>query len=230
MKLDRLCEREMVGNVPVVPSKGLPFPKGEAEKDFVAQGYQAKVFMPPNLQKSNAIVKVASLGRNPYNDSYMHYIHEILNDPNNPFFPRIYSAKVYLQNDRYYLVVVMEKLQPIRGNKIADAAEHLLAQLGIDKAAIRRSRKRQGQDTRLDKEDRVIDLSFDIGTMLRDEDGIRELIELSDNEQFKHAMETIMKVKNSSHDHRYDMHLGNWMVRLTGHGPQLVITDPLVTL
>ena len=43
------------------------------------------------------------------------------------------------------------------------------------------------------------------------------------NPAFKEAM---VKIEEWAQMFSYDLHAGNWMFRLTPHGPQLVIIDP----
>lgn len=229
MRLATLFEREMVGKIPVVHSKGVPFPKGGDDKSYIASGAQARVYLPPSLKNTNSIVKVANIrANNVRNDGYVQFINEVLNRPNNPFFPRIYSAKIYEDKQgRSYFVVVMEKLHPVKRGNLREAAAALFQQLGITLDEIKKFRERQGRDTEIDSDYSVPDLSFDVGRMFANPGFVEYLLKQSNNEYFHEAMNVVEKVTQGS-GIRIDLHTENWMVRLTGHGPQLVMIDPVI--
>ena len=143
-------------------------------------------------------------------DSYYQFIELILKNQNNPFFPRIHSAILTFEKEieKYMLMIVMEKLVSLKTVNVA--ARHILSQLGISDT------KEIGE---LEDDDfEWMKYWFEMGSYRR------KLIASSKNPQFKKAMALL---EPYFAEHGPDMHEGNIMVRSTGHGPQLVLIDPL---
>ena len=161
-----------------------------------------------NTNKPNTIRKV--YGLDDFNDPYYQFIKMIEQHQDNPFFPRIYRHHVYknkpLNQSRisdYFMtgVVMMEKLQPLFGGRIdQDVVRALFANLGV---SIRE----------------VDDLQW----IFEDRAQIQKVINTTTNDTFAEALRILI----SSGRKTYDLHAGNWMVRLTSIGPQLVILDPV---
>ncbi len=165
-------------------------------------GLQASV----HKTKSNTVVKKAYIpNANPEDDAYVKYVKLISEHQGNPFFPRIYSAKMYQEDPvegaelgKVYLVVHMERLQELTGKKITDTAQELIRSLGING---------------------LTDNSFD-NTASR-----FSIAEETTNPQLRDAiflMEPLFREFGS------DLHVGNFMLRLTSTGPQLVFADPFI--
>lgn len=96
---------------------------------------------------------------------------------------------------------MMEKLQPLFGGRIdQDVVRALFANLGV---SIRE----------------VDDLQW----IFEDRAQIQKVINTTTNDTFAEALRILI----SSGRKTYDLHAGNWMVRLTSIGPQLVILDPV---
>ena len=132
MKLqDFVTEKEtrMMGNIPVVTVARPPF--GYGKKHYIGGGIQANVYAPPSLQRSNKVVKIAMMFVEPENDAYTRYVNLVLDHPDNPFFPKIYFAKMYrvaddsddrADSDDFYLMVELERLHEVRGERLIDVA------------------------------------------------------------------------------------------------------------
>jgi hypothetical protein len=160
-----------------------------------------------STNKTNTVRKV--YGLDSFDDPYYRYIKMIEQHQDNPFFPRIYRHSVYKNKafapnrlSDYFMtgVVMMEKLQPLAGGRIDKEVVHaLFMNLGVD----------------LTKHDLY-------GTFMN-RTNIQKIIDTTTNEQFADALRLLL----SSGRHAFDLHAGNWMVRLTSVGPQLVILDPV---
>lgn len=166
----------------------------------MGQGLQAVV----GKTKGNTVIKKAAIYGN--NDAYLQYVALIAEHQDNPFFPQIYSAKVFQEappedvkgyaKGQMYLVVHMERLHEINNPKIKDAVEEQAKRLGIGSL-----------------EDVTLDDEYDRKSIAGD----------TNNPQLKEALELMEPLFQY---YGSDMHLGNWMVRLTSTGPQLVFADP----
>lgn len=161
-----------------------------------------------NTNKPNTIRKV--YGLDDFNDPYYQFIKMIEQHQDNPFFPRIYRHHVYknkpLTQSRisdYFMtgVVMMEKLQPLYGGRIGmDVVVALFSNLGIT----------------------IRDVD-DVQWIFDDRANIQKVINTTTNDTFADALRILISSGRKS----YDLHAGNWMVRLTSVGPQLVILDPV---
>lgn len=159
----------------------------------IGGGVTAQVF---GSEKPNTIRKI-SYHASP-NDAYIQYIKIILQHQDNPFFPRIYNAKLYKKSGLYALFMEMEKLISLKDPKMIDTAYHIFRQLGLDYMSYR---------------------PWD----WENSNFIEGLKQKSNNPHFIEAvniLEPLFKKFIS------DLHKNNMMVRLTSSGPQLVITDP----
>lgn len=147
------------------------------------------------------------------NDGYIQYIKTIQKHQDNPFFPRIHHAKIYKENDTYALNMQVEKLVPLQHPKMIKTAPHIFRQLGLDWS-------QYGEDVSTEETP-----SWKYKREIWEDDKkINEMIANTNNPKFAEAIKVLapfMKQFGS------DLHLGNFMVRLTGSGPQLVITDPV---
>lgn len=166
-------------------------------KEELGSGVSAVAF---KSKKPNTVSKI-SYHSSP-NDGYIQYIKAIHKNQNNPFFPRIYNAKLYQgeSDDLYALYVEMEKLIPLKNERMIETAPHLFDQVGLDWDRHRPEDWNNPQK-------------------------IREVIQSTKNPKFAEALRILspFMVKFGS-----DLHRNNIMVRLTGAGPQLVITDPVI--
>lgn len=163
----------------------------------------------------NKVIKTSDIyTENPEQDEYVQFIKMILDHQNNPFFPRIYSAKMVYNNktDSYQLVTTMEKLMKLDNEKFEDSAKHLFKQLGFN------TRNPLGTTYKFPQGN-----VSNLWSWFQKPANRKKLMATTKNPQLKDAM-TLLEpyIKKFGQD----LHTGNIMVRLTGHGPQLVIIDP----
>lgn len=170
-------------------------------KEELGSGVSAVAF---KSDKPNTVNKV-SYHSNP-NDGYIKYIKEIMKKKDNPFFPRIYNAKIYKEGNQYALYMQMEKLLPLPipsdenpSPKLEGMGERLFSNLGLDWKYYSRE-------------------------IWEDPRKLVKLAKETNNPQFAEAIKVIYPLTL-----RYgsDLHRKNFMIRLTGVGPQLVVTDPV---
>lgn len=169
----------------------------------MGSGLQATV----SKTKSNTVVKKASVSNDihPERDAYVQYVKLVSENQGNPFFPHIYKARLFKQQPeegaeigRMYIVVHMERFHEMRDEKISDSIQELVKSLGIGN---------------------LTDRSFD------DSASRFAIAEETSNPQLRDAiflMEPLFQQFGS------DLHIGNFMVRLTSTGPQLVFADPFI--
>ena len=134
-------------------------------------------------------------------DGYIQYIKTVMKHQDNPFFPKIYNAKLYKEGDTYALNMQLERLYSVKNPKINDAVRHMFKEVGLD------------YDT-YDTE------NWDDVKWVRQ----IQVKNVHRNPKFARAVNILIP-----HLRRFgsDLHRENLMVRLTGAGPQLVITDPV---
>ncbi len=181
--------------------------------DILGSGMQAKVYQHPN--HTDRVVKVVKLF-NPRTDAYTNFVRLIVKHQDNPFFPRIFSAKIHeMPNDAdgalpYRLIIVMEKLHPVDSEKLQDATIESLWRLGIN--------------TDSWSDDELYDAVLNVKMAFNNSDRRKKLAAETNNPQFKEALELLEPYFEAFGT---DMHIGNIMIRLTGSGPQIVLIDPL---
>ena len=206
MKVADLLEAD----IPRISTNRRPLQKSAKHK-ILGRGVQGMAQQ--HARDPNKVIKTSEIyHENPEKDEYVQFIKLILDHQDNPFFPRIHKAKLVYNNrtDTYELVAVMEKLVSLRNEKIRDVAEHLFNQMDIKvEDAVVHER---------DKED--FRWLFD---WFKDPENRKKIVQHSKNPQFKQAMKLLEPYIQK---YGQDLHGGNIMVRLTGHGPQLVIIDP----
>lgn len=164
-----------------------------------------------DTNRPNEVRKI--YGLDDFNDPYYKYIKTIEQHQDNPFFPRIYRHKVYknkpLKQSRisdYFMtgVVMMEKLQPLNAGRGSLISKEVIVAL-FDNLGIK------------------INEIIDLYSIFEDRKQIQKVINMTTNDTFAEALRILI----SSGRNLYDMHAGNWMIRLTSVGPQLVILDPV---
>lgn len=159
---------------------------------MLGQGMQAVAVRHP---KSKTVIKKVNITGD--EDPAVKYVKLIANHQNNPFFPRIYSAKVYRLRDNGQLIMVMhmERLHEWDTPQLQDATRQSAEHLGFE----------------------LSDFTLD------DFDDRERIATATKNPKLKEAlrlMEPLFQQFGS------DLHEANWMVRLTSTGPQLVFADP----
>lgn len=177
----------------------------------IGKGARASVFKHPK-DPSKVVKYVQIYDDNPRNDAYVQYVDLAMKNRDNPFFPRIYKAKMVRHANResaYTLVLTMEKLQPLANlDDINDKLEFSTSQL-IKRLGIPISNPVSG----------VYDLDY----WLNDASNRNNLKRETKNPQLKQALELMEPFWRV---HMNDLHNENFMVRLTKSGPQLVFVDP----
>ena len=161
-----------------------------------------------DTNKPNTIRKV--YGLDSLNDPYYQFIKMIEQHQDNPFFPRIYRHHVYKNKplkqshiSDYFMtgVVMMEKLYPLyRGPLDNDTIAAIFENLGLK-----------------------FNTPDDLYPMFENRTAIQQVINTTTNDTFADALRILIASGRKS----YDLHAGNWMVRLTSVGPQIVILDPV---
>lgn len=219
---------EIVSTDKIIKVKGTPKIPGEP----IGEGYFAKVY--PG-RKTNTVIKVAN-AQNP-DDAYINFIREAMDHQDNPFFPRVYNAKIYktdpdqnleryknLTKYEFVFVVETERLIPLTSEKIYDSIPHILEQLGIkaDELISDTGQADKRRDYDQDSEERHFILSTKLNAAFEE---IEQLKHMTDNQQFIEALNAVERLHQKGHN--VDMHAANAMVRLTSTGPQLVLTDPV---
>ncbi len=179
--------------------------RDQKSKKVLGAGVQGAALL---TNKPNTIRKV--YGMDDFNDPYYQFIKMIEQHQDNPFFPRIYRHSIYKNKEfrlsgihSYFMtgVVLMEKLQPLYGGRIDnDTIVAMFENLGLK-----------------------IDTPDDLYSMFEDRKTIQKVIEKTTNDTFADALRMLL----SSGRRSYDLHSGNWMIRLTSVGPQIVILDPV---
>lgn len=175
----------------------------------------SKIYL--DKKQPNQILKVVPI--HDQRDSYYTYVRMIEKHQNNPFFPKIAGIRLYEvepyehTSDSGYksnikehllLYVWMEKLVPL--SKLdSEHARQLLSNVGIFY---------EGDF----KDDLTMRSLFDMKFQRQD------IAQNSQIPQFNKALRLLEPLFKKFHS---DLHAGNMMVRLTGVGPQLVITDPV---
>ena len=125
------------------------------------------------------------------------------------------------QFNYYQLIIVMEKLYPLKGND--SAALPILQELGIlpqDLTTIEKTTNFKGEEVDTDP----LDL---LSTILNNPIERKRLRQIAKDPFFNQAMKLLEPLLIK---HAPDMHHGNIMLRKSPDGPHLVIIDPVVEL
>ena len=229
MKLhDLLIERIDLSKPTMIDFKGHQWLPVSGE--LAGQGIQARVYK----TGSGVVTKVAVLDDElGLRDPAVKFLDIILQHQDNPFFPRIYHARVYRDKEGILnpiLLVQMEKLMSMTDPKIEDAAAGLLDQLGIGTSELSPKFKEYVKRSEWSKPTKrimtktsALNNKLMSASMKGDTKAIARLGSRSKNPQFREAIKLLAPTMAKEGS---DLHHGNWMVRLTAAGPQLVIIDP----
>lgn len=255
----KLCELLNEDNIKNVKVKYLP--NIGANTDKIGSGAEAEVYAG---RDSGTIIKELWIKESTKTSATYQYIDMVMSHQDNPFFPRIYNAKLYTRHvgkGHSKLVIHMERLQTFNSAKTEHLLPQLLDQLGISaddvggwpESAERIRNMKSGShytesiDAEAMRTKRKDDVGrhkmlADIGTALfnkfKTARGREELMKRSTNPQLKEAIKLtgniILKgeegnAQGSGRITKGDLHESNIMVRLTQHGPQLVIVDPVIS-
>lgn len=178
--------------------KELTFP----DQYEVGYGMQATVFRHP--RHPGTVIKKVRV-REPRTDGHVLFTKLALKHQDNPFFPKIYNASMrFLNTGGQELVIQMERLHNIRDEDLAEAMKHMFERLGFDRD--------------------MLDTISSMYHYLSDPTKWNHLKTHTNNPKFREALEILEPAIKKFDGH--DLHLDNFMVRLTSIGPQLVIIDP----
>lgn len=178
---------------------------------FIGRGAFAEVY---KGKHPNTVIKVARIGIGGMESAYLDFVRTAMKHQDNPFFPRIYNAKLYITprsrdpDKPNIFVVEMEKLFPLTHDMIIESGVSLLNQMGI------KTTERISSDR----------LSHKLEQTFVSSNKRQKLMNTSTNSLFVQALEAMEPLFQK---HLVDTQAANWMVRLTGQGPHIVITDPV---
>jgi len=221
MKLIELTERD---NIQHVKSNKRPNLKN-LEK--IGSGSEAVVYR----AKNNSVLKVLNI-KNTEDGTYQ-YIDMVMDNQDNLFFPKIYSAKSY-ESPAYSggmtLYINMEKLVPFKSAKATHLFPILIKQMGLSDELNAELNLDYNTDDITDQDYKKVEhIGFRIQRMFNEKEGREKLIKHSTNPQLKDAFKKTSDIISSSSRLSGDLHDENFMLRLTGVGPQLVIVDPILS-
>ena len=196
--------------------------------DLAGKGVQARAYKTGMGMITKVAVLDDELG---LRDPAVKFLDIILQHQDNPFFPKIYHARVYRDKEGILdpiLLVQMEKLMPITDEKIRDSVAGLFDKLGIGtkdlSPAFTKHVKQYDKPTQtILSKTSALNKKLMTAAMAGDSKAIARHGSRSKNPQFREALKLLAPTMAQEGS---DLHHGNWMVRLTGVGPQLVIIDP----
>jgi len=174
----------------------------------------------------NAVIKVIDITLGAQVDGQVANTNMVLEHQDNPFFPKIYKAvifKHYNPGGDHKLYIEMERLHEMTAEKLRHNHEAVLHSMGLDPSLISGETDVHGEDP-----ERYLYALEEIMRLLAHPENIpADFITKIKNPQFIEAIRILRKTQ-AQHHVGYDLHAGNYMYRLTGVGPQLVIIDPFV--
>lgn len=199
---------------------------GNADWDKVGAGAQADVYS--HQGKPGTVTKVAHIKDT--EDATYKFIELAMAHQDNPYFPRINSAKVYnsdessnrlsFKDSKNVLIINMERLIPVKNQKIRQMLPVLFNQIGI--------KSEKGGTEDVSKND-LDSLGTQLWELFGSPEGRKQIISDTKIPELKEALTLTSNLIESNPDFRPDLHEDNVMIRLTGSGPQLVIVDPAIS-
>lgn len=219
MKLQELFEApfQLDATKPIEPK--YPYRDMEMNKligQKISSGSQAHAYQHP---RGNTVIKEVRLKSE--NDPYLNFVKLALQYQHNPYFPKFYSAKIYLDMfDKLMLVLNMERLQSISSDKLIDTILERMKRLGWEKAEeIYRKGATDPESTGINKlEDYLMPLH---SSSFR-----KTLSNITSDPHLKEMLQAIDKMQGPGWG-SLDLHKGNFMIRLSNTGPQIVLIDPV---
>lgn len=207
MKIDDIFVESSSRNIDLRPIqiKGVLSVQNFGKLHQIGGGIEATVFL---TRSANAVLKVVPLD-DISGSGFIDFLHVVSKNPDNEFFPKIHKARIYEDvNGDLTLVVKMEKLVPF-SKQTGRLFDDLFLQIGLEQADI--------EVYTMYQDPWFFSERFD-NKKFRDEITAR-----SSNPEFVEAMRQLeplfMRWKS-------DLKPDNWMVRMGGGEPQLVIVDP----
>lgn len=221
----------MLGNIPFITRNDTKGLVDWSKMKHIDAGAEGDVY---ETRSGNSVLKVVRLHEmEAKNNSYMRFVSVCLAHQDNPFFPKIFSAKVYRirpeqqqhtktrrpadspydevdEHAMNVLVVHMERLIPI--DMVSDAVrQKVFGRLEMKTFTDNHHHPQKFKDKLL---------ANDLGTRRN----VRKMIESTTNVNFRTALQALQHLFAVFDG---DTHSGNWMIRNSGSGPQLVIIDPI---
>jgi hypothetical protein len=221
MRLQELFEKSDISEATPINFKGRTFLP--ISGDLAGEGVQARVYH----TGQGMVTKIAAFER--MEDPTITFLKLVLENQDNPFFPRIYHARIYKdktgERDHMLLIIQMEKLTSLLSPKIRDAAAALFKQLGIELTKKQQDNLDVLTNPKMVANRHVSMLASNIDDIYFDVDDrtLDKNLQKSKNPKFNEAVKLLYPYVEFGMS---DLHANNWMVRLTPHGPQLVIIDP----
>lgn len=226
MKLKYLFELDRVIPIKKGSSYVLPAqPKGTEERGRVHLGTGAQASASERPSKPGFIQKKVYFHTKDHTkDPYFRFVQIILSHQDNPFFPRISSAKVYEDPaGNRFMLIEMEKLFSINNPRLEHMWPHFLEQMGFDQQTIEHiilqyTKYKPWAEEELDE---IMRKAFAMPQY-------RELMrQQTRNPKFREAME-VLEHLFADPQIDVDTHTENLRARLTGTGPQIVLMDPFI--
>ncbi len=230
MKIHELLNERVDLSKPVpVDLKGRTFMP--ISGDLVGKGIQARVYG----NSTGQVTKVAAVDpKKGMDDSAVAFIKIALENQHNTFFPRIYHAVLYAdkENPKAYqnLVIQMERLAPLSSVKVHESAVRLFKQIGFDldekivKMYFNPEKDVEANEKHIEA---ITSKAQDVFVSTKKggayTGSLEKLAKKSRNKDFVDAVGILAPLMEK---YGADLHEGNWMIRLTQYGPQLVIVDP----
>lgn len=180
-----------------------------------------------NKRDPHTVIRHNSNVDNPGIDSSNVYYTWLVNTKaynENPYYPRIYQKTTLTDKDAKKLIKYeIEKLKPI--DKLDTTMIRALTYKLFDDALINKILKRRASST-VNPWHEIADEERALLILL---DGLEEVFfgATSNDENLNDAMRKVKELSKENFISGSDIHRGNIMVRLTPHGPQLVLTDPI---
>jgi len=200
--------------------------KGEPQMPKTPQlgkpGAEASAFQ--TKSSPGTITKVIPNIRDPKDSAQVVFTQIAMANEGNPFFPRFYKAKMvpHGKEGMNTLFVEMEKLQPLFSDKLKHMVPHLLKQLGIPKSLFSKMKGIVSKSLNQDASDSMVRYAV-FSHAMNNWPNLKQMAKNTKNPEFSKAIAALKPWQN---EFNLDLHKDNWMIRLTGSGPQLVIIDP----
>ena len=180
-------------------------------------GIQATAYSHP--RKPNSIVKIASISGE--NDPIYQFTKLCMEHTDNPFLPKIYTARLYNAKPTGYdtdseenktqlthkLFISMEKLQFLTKQIDPNIVEQLFKEIGISLSG-----------------NNVASWDILLKRIFFTKEGRVQILQQTNNSQLKEALTLLEPLFQKF---RPDMRMGNLMLRTTVNPPQIVILDPI---
>lgn len=179
-------------------------------------------------KRPGTVLKVGKFYDSPFEDGYLSFVQSILKanrSASNPYLPRIYSVKIY--RAKPVKAKDGEMYTPMGGQYVIEMERlHKLDELSKEELIAIAERIFPQWDEQGNEHHQLSALLRAIG---RAAQGKPELKQIKDRQLVRALalIHNIEKRKRNISDIEMDMHGGNYMVRRTPVGPQLVIIDPL---